>query len=106
LAGGVPGQGVVVEGVKGVKYGPMLPDMYENGEKTGNFLHFLANKSPKTPFFAQKYLTRYTPETSFEQYINFKIFRYFGHCGVIPVQSFGRHLRPQPPGLRLRAYKL
>jgi hypothetical protein len=32
---GVPGQGVVVEGLKGVKYAPMPPGMYENGEKTG-----------------------------------------------------------------------
>ncbi len=54
MAGGVPGQGVVVEGVKGVKYSPMLPDMYENSEKTGSFAHFLANKSPKATFFAQK----------------------------------------------------
>jgi hypothetical protein len=30
-------------------------EMYENGEKTGGFAHVLAEKSPKTPFFAQKY---------------------------------------------------
>ncbi len=34
----------------------------------------------------------------FEVYINFKIV----HCGVIPVQSFGSHIRPQPHGLGLR----
>jgi hypothetical protein len=28
---GVPGHGVVVEGVKGVKYGPKPPGMYKNG---------------------------------------------------------------------------
>jgi hypothetical protein len=28
-----------------------------------------------------KYLTRYTHETFFEEYINF-IFRYLSHCGV------------------------
>jgi hypothetical protein len=33
LAGGVPREGAVVEGVKGVKYAPMPPRMYENGEK-------------------------------------------------------------------------
>jgi hypothetical protein len=33
IAGGVPKQGVVVEGVKGVKYTPKLPGMYENCEK-------------------------------------------------------------------------
>jgi hypothetical protein len=37
--------------------------------------HVFAYKSPKTPFFAIKYLTRYTHETFFEEYINFKIFR-------------------------------
>jgi hypothetical protein len=30
LAGGVPGQGVAVEGVKGVKHTPMPPEIYEN----------------------------------------------------------------------------
>ncbi len=35
VGGGVPGQGVVVEGVKGVKYAPLPPEMYENGGKTG-----------------------------------------------------------------------
>jgi hypothetical protein len=33
IGGGVPWQGVVVEGVKGVKYAPKLPRMYENGKK-------------------------------------------------------------------------
>jgi hypothetical protein len=50
----VPGQGVAVEGVKGVKNAPMPPEIYENREKTGGFLTILASKSPKTPFFAQK----------------------------------------------------
>jgi hypothetical protein len=34
---GVPGQGVVVEGVQGVKYAPKQPRMYENGGKNGQF---------------------------------------------------------------------
>jgi hypothetical protein len=62
LAGVVPGQGVVVEGVKGVKYFLLSPKIYENGKKTGGFPHFLAYKSPKMQFFTHKYLTRYTPE--------------------------------------------
>ncbi len=35
----MPGKGVVVvvEGVKGVKYTPKPPGMYENGEKNGQF---------------------------------------------------------------------
>jgi hypothetical protein len=61
--GVVPRQVVVVEGVKGVKYAPMLPEIYKNGEKMGGFPHFLVYKLLRTPFFAQKYFTRYTPET-------------------------------------------
>jgi hypothetical protein len=62
----VPGQGVVVvEEVKEVKYAPMPPRMYENREKTGVFAQFLAYKLLKMPFFAQKYFTKYTPETFF-----------------------------------------
>jgi hypothetical protein len=52
----------------------MPPRMYENSEKTDGFLHFLAYKLPKTLFFAQKYLARYTPETNFEEYINFTFY--------------------------------
>jgi hypothetical protein len=40
-------------------------------QKTGGFAHVLVYKSPKTMFFAQKYLTRYTHEMFFEEYINF-----------------------------------
>jgi hypothetical protein len=47
-------------GVKGVIYTPMPLGMYENGKKTCGFLHFLASKLPKTPFFSQKYLARST----------------------------------------------
>ncbi len=67
--GGVPGQGMVVEGVKGVKYALMTPRMYENSKKPGSFTHFLAYKSPKAPFFAQKYLRRNTPKVFFEEYL-------------------------------------
>jgi hypothetical protein len=75
--------------------------IYENSQKTGGFAQVLAYKSLKTPFVAQKYLTRYTHELFFEEYINFKIVHSLSHCGVIPVQSFGSHIRPQPHGLGL-----
>ncbi len=101
LTVGVLGKGVVVVGVKGVKYASMPPRMYKNGKKTGGFMHFLAYKLPKTLFFAQKYLTRYTPKTFSEEYITFKIFCYLRHCEVILVQSFRSHICPQPPGLGL-----
>jgi hypothetical protein len=53
------------------------------------------------PVFAQKYLTRYTHETFFEKYVNFQN-HYLSHYGVILVQSFGSHIRPQPHGLGLK----
>jgi hypothetical protein len=39
----------------------------------GSFAHVLAYKSPKTPFFAQKHLTRYTHETFLRNMSIFKI---------------------------------
>jgi hypothetical protein len=103
IGGGVPGPGVVVESFIEVIY--CIPsqqyEIAKNGEKTDGFAHVLAYKSPKTPFFALKYLTRYTHKTFFEEYINFKIFRNLSHCGVIPVQSFGSHIRSQLHGLGL-----
>ncbi len=60
-----------MEGVKGDKY---APKMYENGEKTCSFAHYLAFKSLKMLISTQKYLTRYTPKKFFEEYINFKFF--------------------------------
>jgi hypothetical protein len=40
--GGLGQEVVVVEGVKGIKFAPKLPGMYENDEKTGGFPSFLA----------------------------------------------------------------
>ncbi len=94
----MPGPGVVVER----SYITSQPyEIAKNGEKTDGFVHVLAYKSPKTPFFAQKYITRYTHETFFEEYTNFQA-HYLSHCRVIPLQSFGSHIRPQPHGLGLK----
>ncbi len=68
--------------------------------KTDGFACVLANNLLKTPFFAPKYLTRYTHKTFFEEDMNFKT-HYLGHCRVIPLQSFGSHIRPQPHRLGL-----
>ncbi len=81
-------------------------EIAKNGKKTDGFANVFASKSPKTQFFAIKYLTRYTHEMFFEEYINFKIFRNLSHCGVIPVRSFGSQIRPQPHGLGLKALTL
>jgi hypothetical protein len=52
---------------------PSRPNIQKR-QKTGSFAHVLVYKSLKTLFFAQKYLTRYTHEMFFEEYINFKMF--------------------------------
>ncbi len=77
-------------------------EIAKNGEKTGGFAHVLAYKSPKTPFFALKYLTRYTHKTFFEEYTNFEG-HYLSRCRDIPLQSFGSHIQPQPHGLGLKS---
>jgi hypothetical protein len=53
LAGGVPRQGVVVEGVKEDKKAPSRPKYTKTAPKTGSFLHFLVSKiAEKDSFFA------------------------------------------------------
>jgi hypothetical protein len=76
-------------------------EIAEIGEKTGGFAHVLAYKSPKTPFFAPKYLTTFIHKTFFEEYTNFEA-HFFSRFGVISVRSFGSHIRPQPHGLGLK----
>jgi hypothetical protein len=100
LAGGVPGPGGGGRKIHRSHIN-LHSQIAKNGEKTGSFAHVLAYKSLKTPFFALKYFTRYTHETFFEEYINNKIFRNLSQCGVIPVRSFGSHIRPQPHVLGL-----
>ncbi len=82
-------------------YIPSQPyEIAKNGEKKDGFAHILAYKSPKTKFFALKYLTGYTHETFFEEYTNFEA-HYLSRCRDIPLQSFGSHIRPQPYRLGL-----
>jgi hypothetical protein len=64
-------------------------------------MQVLAYKSP----FAQKYLTRYTHETFFEEYMNFET-HYLSHYRVIPLQIFVSHIRPQPHRLGLILFQL
>ncbi len=84
----------------------ILPHAAQNvqkRQKTSGLPNFFAYKPLKT-FFAQKYLTRYTPRDVFEEYINFKIFRYLRLCGVMHVQSFVSQICPQLPGLGLKVF--
>jgi hypothetical protein len=97
----VSGPEVVVER----SYIPSQPyKIAKNGEKAGGFAHILAYKSPKTPFFALKYLTRYTHETFFKEYTNFEG-PSLSCCRDIPLQSFGSHICPQPQGLGLTVFQ-
>jgi hypothetical protein len=52
--GGVPGPGVVVEGVIESNKPSKPPGMYENGTKMAGFLHLLTFKMPKTLFLNKK----------------------------------------------------
>jgi hypothetical protein len=78
-----------------------LPEIDENSEKTGGFADVLAYKSPKTPFFAQKYLTRYTHDTFFEEYTNFEA-HHLSHCRVIPLQSYWKSYMPPAAQIRVK----
>ncbi len=75
--------------------------MYENGAKRLVNRTYWLKKRQKKDFFTLKYWTKYTPETFFEENINVEIFLKLRCGGVIPVQSFGSHIRPQLPGLGL-----
>ncbi len=48
------------------------------------------------------HLKEYTPDFFLRNILIFKIFCYFRSCGVMPVQSFGSHICPQPRGLDLK----
>jgi hypothetical protein len=51
--------------LKEVNKPPCSPKFTKPAPKIASFLHFLAYKSPKTPFFNQKHLIKYTPKTFF-----------------------------------------
>jgi hypothetical protein len=105
LAGECPVQGWWWRGSQKPNKPSKPPEIDKNSEKTGSFAHILAYKLPNTPFFAQKYLTRYTHETFFEEYMNFEA-HHLSLCRVIPLQSFKSHICPQPHGLGLRVNTL
>jgi hypothetical protein len=64
--------------------------------KNGQFNTLIDFKISENVVFYLKVI-KYTLETFFKGYVNLKIFHYPRHCGVISVQSFGSHIRPQPP---------
>jgi hypothetical protein len=65
---------VEVEGVKGIKYVPHAARNIEKSKKQVVSCTFWLVNHQKCCFFAQKYLSRYTPEMFFEEYVNLKIF--------------------------------
>ncbi len=76
------------------------PEIYKNGEKRAFSQTFWQIISRKCHFSLtsteQDILTR----CFFKEYMNFKT-HYLRHCRVIPLRSFGSHIRPQPHGLGL-----
>jgi hypothetical protein len=64
LAGGVPGQGVVVEGVK---YVPKPPEMCENGDKTSGFPAIIYLKITKNGVFYLKVLNKISSQEFFSR---------------------------------------
>jgi hypothetical protein len=97
---GVPGQGAVVEGVKGVKQVSMPPGIYKNSTKNGRFPALVDIKVTEKAVFNSKFINKKYSQEFFENYINFKNFCSLKRCGVIPVQSFGSHITP--PAIRIR----
>jgi hypothetical protein len=66
----VPCPGVVVERFIEVIYTFTAVEIAKNGEKTVGFVDVLVYKSPKTSFFALKYLTLfYTPRVCREPWL-------------------------------------
>jgi hypothetical protein len=100
LAGEVPRQGVVVEGVNGVKLTPIPAEIHKNGAKNKRFSSIIVLKIVENAIFYAKVLNKIF-QNVFEEYMTFKMFCYLRQYGVIPVQSFGSHIRPQPSGLGL-----
>ncbi len=85
----VPGQRVVMEGVKEAKKPPCQPKYMKMVPKIGGF--------------AQKYFLRYTPKMLFEDYITFNIFRYLRLCGVIRYRTCLKFRESYtPPAIRIR----
>jgi hypothetical protein len=101
VAGGSAPSGGGGEGSLRRHLSPQPAEIYKIGAEKGQFPALFGLKIMKTPFFAQKYLIRYTPKMFFEEYINFTNFSYLRHCGVVPVQSLGSHIRLQPSELGL-----
>jgi hypothetical protein len=67
LAGGVPGQGVVAEGVKGI----MLPGIYKNSTKNGWLPALVDLEIAKTPFLYSKVLNKMYSQDFFDVHMNF-----------------------------------
>jgi hypothetical protein len=58
LAGGVPGQRVVVEGAKRIKYTPKPPGMYKNSKKNRRFPALFGLEISENAVFCSKVLNK------------------------------------------------
>ncbi len=97
LAGGVPGPGGWWRDSQKSYITSQQYEIGKNGEKTGGFAHVLAYKSPKTPFFAHKYILN----KIYSRDVFLGTHKFLSSL-LKPVLSFGSHIRPQPHRLGLR----
>jgi hypothetical protein len=102
LAGGVPGLGVLAEGVLEVKEAFQTAQNTRKRQKQAVSCMFWLINHRKCHFLLKNTSQDILMRCFFEEYINFKIVHYLSHCGVIPAQSFGSHIRPQLHRLGLR----
>ncbi len=87
LAGGVPGQGVVVEEANKPPAGRNTQKRRRNRAVSRTFW-------PKYRRKRRFSFKTYTSEMFFKEYMNFNNFCYLRRYGVIPVPSFGNQIRP------------
>ncbi len=66
----------------------MPAEIHENGTKNGQFPALIELKITENAIFCSKILYKIYSKDVFEEYINFKIFRYFRHCGVLLRESY------------------
>ncbi len=82
---------------------PSRPECTKTAKKQPVFHTYWLKKTPKSLFLLKSTLQNILPRRFLRIVILILIFFCFlRHCGVIPVQSFGSHIRIQPPGLGLK----
>ncbi len=100
IGGGCPVRGWWWRGSQKSNKPSKLPEIYKNN-KNGRFRARFGLVIAENAVFHSKVLNKIYSQDIFEEYINFKTVHNLSHCGFIPVQSFGSHIRPLSHGLGL-----